>query len=193
MAINDVYRVAIEAEIAGQKLVNVLHYRQNSISLVEIGAEFVLTCVEEELIPAYALLVSASVSFRRITAVQVAELGETAERGIDVPGGISGETYALQVSPLLSWKTGMAGRSNRGRTYLFPPGEGQIGAGGVIAAINRPDYLALANQMKSIGTTLQPGAFSLGIYSKKESVWNVVTSVVLRDYAATQRSRRPIQ
>lgn len=193
MAINSIYRLAIEAEIAGQKFVNVLHYRQNTISLTEIGAEFLLTACEETLIPAYALLVSSSVSFRKITATEVVEGGEMAERGLDVAGGVAGETYAFQVCPLLSWRTGQVGRSNRGRTYLFPPSESVMAAGGTIASANKPDYNALAETMKEFGTLLSPAAFTLGVYSRKEGLWNRVTSHVLRDYGATQRKRRPAQ
>lgn len=92
---------------------------------------------------------------------------------------------------IVSWRTGYAGRSYRGRSYLpaFCEGaqtQGYLVAGTVTALTG---YLDTFLALYGVGGT--DTNWQLGIWSDKLAVFTPVTSYLLRSTMGTQRRRRP--
>jgi hypothetical protein len=193
MAINDIFKLSVVGRFPnGQEWVNVHYYKQ----LVT----FILTQPEQGLVDDFQATVEADLlqgmngdMFLDQYEVRQVSGGLAA---LDVPVGLtgtggSGDMLSPMDCPLVSWRTGLIGRANRGRTY-FPSILESLQANGVISAAGLTFYQTVADDhitLKDALTGLQSD-WSKVIFHTDASDSPVVTTGLVRNQLATQRRRR---
>jgi len=163
----------IIGEIHGQETVNVMHFATNAqiqdqgqldTVLLEL-AQALLECAVQTLIPA----VTSDWKLIRTDAKRIyPELGDPIVA--TAPPNTVGELSATSVSfaaSLVHLRSGLAGRSGRGRVFLPPPGESEVTA----SDMDGPTAVALAAFLaclagKFLGNS-PTTAWRLGVLSRK--------------------------
>lgn len=110
--------------------------------------------------------------------------------GLAVQGIRTGEQLPPQVSAVLTLRTGLIGRSYRGRIYLPPANEGAS-----IAGVWGPGYQGFC---QDFGNTLALGVTNsvtgwgatCGVYSRLRDEFNPIQTVNVQATPGTQRRRR---
>lgn len=140
MATGDIVRLSIESLFNGETtVVNVFHYRQETELILDTPAEDVIQAWVGGAQPTYLAAISEGNVLQVARAVQLTGAPLTiAEVELTGSGTRAGTGLTPQSSPCISWRTGIAGRRNRGRTYMPPVPQtdnnaGVIGAGLVAA------------------------------------------------------------
>lgn len=200
MATGDTYRLAIQSNFTGvDQIVNVFHYRQTA----DGGAEpnKALACILAWGVTAeasYLDLLSARITLELFQAKGVDGSTEEAELGVTLNGtGGSGDIVPLTSSPIISWRTGQAGRRKRGRSYLPPAEEANQDAGNLTSgAITELEAFAAAALLVDTG---EGDEFELVIFSPENltaspprsgTIITPVTAAIVRSNMGTQRRRR---
>jgi hypothetical protein len=88
---------------------------------------------------------------------------------------------------VVSWKTGLGGRSFRGRTYLGPISQAVITSAGVVSAGSRT---TIQNAATALIAALDTVGMPLAVYSRKLGEATPVTSAAVGTTVDTQRRRR---
>lgn len=197
MAIGDVYKLSVVGNFGlGQTFVNTFHYRQENFVL-GAEAEDLANQWLTDVMPLYLpLLMSSSV----VQTIEVRQVTGDPLTGFDLPvvqpGTIAGEQLPPQSAPLISWRTSVLGRRNRGRSYLPAPSEGTQTAGSLSAGyIATAEAFAVGVKQLLVLAVLQ---WQFVIYGKAcpdcdpVRTENIipVTSHIIRADIATQRRRR---
>lgn len=125
-----------------------------------------------------------------LTEVQLTDIGAaggaTASYGTSLAGGSSASPLPPQNCMVLSWKTGRAGRSYRGRTYLPGIGEDKVDGGGtIVGTFSNGLRLAAQQVLEDLATAGYP----LIVLSRTLSLGTAVTSVAVDSRIDTQRRR----
>lgn len=124
MAVNDIYRLRVYWRFGDQVSINTIHLR----TLTETGvinrdelAQYLLDDCET----AWGALVTSAATYLGISLQRIAPvaLDPVVKEAVGVSGQVLGEPLPRQVCGLISWRTGEAGRSNRGRMYVPFPSE----------------------------------------------------------------------
>jgi len=89
---------------------------------------------------------------------------------------------------VITWRSSLAKRSGTGRTFLGPSAAGLLDADGTIQTASLNILRAGADAFASSQGT--GGAWTYGIWSKKDQVLHPLQSAVIRDRFAVLRSRR---
>jgi hypothetical protein len=203
MAINGIYRLSArwENNLTGDDIVNVWHFRQDEITILDTPGEDLVQAFVTECIPVYAALVAASYTLNLFSVRQVEGGEEIYEEAVSHPGtrGTAATQLPSTVACVLSWKTGLAGRRRRGRTYMPVTVEGDLDTGQFIAAyLDGVDAFAL-NMIDDMATgTVGHAAWAFGIWSAPQTVplptpptmFTQVTQGIARANPGTVRSRR---
>lgn len=193
MAVGEIYRLAVRnsgVNVSGE-VVNVFHFRQVDPSPTGNGASNIVNQFNTNLIPEYTACFSSSVqtlgySARNLTTVTE---GFDFTRGTPAPGLILGDMSPPQIATLIQWKTGLVGRSYRGRTYMPPPGEAAINSAGALDATIIANLGVFATQLMTIPATAQYAGFQLVIWSEKLLLATLVASFSIEGGVRTQRKR----
>lgn len=193
MAIGDVYKLSIVGRFGfGGQWVNTHYYKQ--IDAVLIGSD------EQALVDDWL----AQVETQFLGILNTGEILDQLEvrqvlGGInaldhpvgDVGTGGSGEKLPPMDCALISWRTGLIGRANRGRTYFPSPFE-SFQAGGALTVGAVGQYQDLADVMITLNdatTGLLPRWQKVIWHTSVADSPEVVTGLV-RNLIATQRRRR---
>jgi hypothetical protein len=208
MSVNDVTKLAFIHSMIGADgdIIVTHHYRQtqaNSLTMtVTAGVESLVARWQAEVQDDWLAsqsdrLVLESIQARSITDPQV---------GIDVAVGVAGDlppiglgTTSLRVAPVVSLRTGLIGRSFRGRNFLPPPNETDI-ENGVLETILIDLIDAYYDEALILSDAQIPTAslWQMTIYSPTLSlveetvVDNLVTTHLTRSVAGTQRGRQRV-
>lgn len=193
MAVGDVYRLAIEGTPNDvDTFANILHYRQTLTQLPGLtSAESLIEAFVADAMPAYQAIMYEGFAFKACRVAQVTGGAEVAEEALTLfgTGAASGEFLPYQSAAIISWRTGQAGRSKRGRSYLFTPLEGdQVGGNLSAGYISLMDDIVAAWQSITHPTNL--AEFELVVWSATLLSAQVVTAGISRGLIGTQRSRR---
>jgi hypothetical protein len=144
-------------------------------------------------------LMPPAITSDRLTVVDVSP-GTAAEAELDytaVAGGrSSGDQLPQQSAAVITWRTGLAGRSFRGRTYLPGLGEGDQ-VDGVLNGTYETDAAAFAAQMLAVfGVGGSDTNWQFVVISEVSSgsprvppIGTPVTAAVVRPFIQTQRRR----
>lgn len=193
MAINDIYRLAVEcgAVNASGLVVNVFHYRQTTVNPVSSGAAELVNAFNTSLSALYVACFSSSAQLESYKArnLTVPTEGFDLTRGTPLAGTVTGDMIAPQNAELISWRTGLIGRSYRGRTYLPPTGESAVGSAGALGAGQLAAMAAFATAAMSIAATANWAGFQLLVYSPTLGTGTPVTSYAVRGGIVIQRKR----
>lgn len=190
MAVNDVFRVAIEGSVtSGQVIVNVLHYEQVA-EVVGAPASVLGGLVVSDLIPAYAGIASGC-GFDLVRIAQVRGGLAVAEVAAGIPSSLGGDSLPPNAPVVLRKKTGLAGRSRRGRMFLFPTSEAYQSEGAVqVTGTFGSNMDAFRAQILGLGDDGGGGfQFRLTIWSKELEISTLVTDTQVSPYIKNLRSR----
>jgi len=189
MAVGDVFKMALELTFTGNdQIVNTFHYRQE-LPVIGNAAEDLGNQWLTDVFPTYQLFLSNRIVLALITIRPVPPALETADITVGVSGlHGAGDIVPLSDSPIVSWRTGLVGRSRRGRVYLPPPQESVQDAGN----LSLP-YITLIDNWASINLQL----LELGIpqwqqvvYSPTINISTPITAWIVNNNMGDQRRRR---
>lgn len=192
MASGDVFRLSVEGRgPQGQQLVNVHHYIEGAGVTGAPGPALVAAwqaTAEDSFHNTFSN--TCSINKYTVRGVTDPNYGYEVELVTPVSGEQTGDAVAPQDAAIITWRTGIIGRSFRGRTYMWPMHEGSVSGGainsGYAAALNE-----FAEDAISIVSTTPAGAFVKGIWSTVLQEATPVISWVVRPYLKTQRRRSP--
>lgn len=195
LALNDVVEAKFFNRDQAQTGINVLHYKVTAVAGGSLTDQQVVDSLSTTAAPLYKGLMSGTTSYsgarlQRVTPLPMpVAVSSTNGAGAGTAGGTP---QSSQTALLITKRTALAGRANRGRTYLpflsinFISGIGEVNAGGIAAAT------AYANGMFATITVVVGGAsVSLQpVIFQRATLTNVpITSLVIRAAYATQRRR----
>lgn len=192
MAIGDWFRLIVKFNDTGDlnTVINTLAFRQETGLVLDTEGEDLVGAYRDIIEPAYLPLVSSQLYLRKYTVRGITDplyIYESAD--LSEQGTAGGEGLPPQCSCVVTLRTGVAGRRNRGRSYLAPTGEGAT-AGGVFTA----GYIDAVNPMFAdmlpLGGGLEFAEWQLGVWSEVAAAGRPVLTVTPQPVVATQRRRR---
>lgn len=193
MAVNDIYRVAVEQTLGSDQIVNVVHYR-TTLSVGTLASEVaaLAEALEEDYAPAWVTFHAAAVRLDRFIVRSVTNPTMGSEIAIGDQGAVTGTVLNAQFAPMSLLRTGLIGRSYQGRIFHAPPVEADW-EGAALSTAWLTRLAAFHNAIVQIGITTGGGTFAwqLGVYSKKLNQINDVTGIEGFLYPRSQRKRRP--
>ena len=195
MAVGDVYRLSVqfEREVSADDAVNVFHFRQGSGTIFDTPGEDLVEAFIDQIQPTYVAIVSSAYDLVRYAVRQVTGGLEVYEQGtlVDCTRGTDETQLPAQSTCVISWRSGLAGRSRRGRTYLPPTAEGDI-VSGVFDTAYLDGVEAMAGDIIAMAQSggVSYGNWEFGIWSETLGTFTPVTFALVRSVPATQRRRR---
>lgn len=110
--------------------------------------------------------------------------------GIDPPiaGQFGGEPLPGNVSVTQSWRSGLAGKKYRGRTYVPGLGEGQVDA---TDRIGSADVVGLGNAAMQLIIDIAALGLGLVIFHRADNSITPIISVIIEALVDSQRRRLP--
>lgn len=193
MAAGDIWRLSANVLMFDQEQVNVWHFEDTSGATPDAG-QSLLNAFEDAALPSYRALFSNQGYVQLVEARQVTGGSAVAQRSYDTSNGIGlrsgSDTLPLQAAAIITWRTGLAGRSRRGRSYLPSTIEGDIGQAGGIGSTYAGLLADFATDLLTMVTPVSLDEWQLHVWSPTLSVATRVTEFVVRPYLGTQRSRR---
>lgn len=109
---------------------------------------------------------------------------------VGVDGAVDQAIMTPQDSIVFSWRTPLAGKSYRGRSYMPPPDRSRVGNDGLIDATSlgqfADDAVLLVDAVNGAGLG---NVWTFGVWSRKLEVFTPVTSVKVGNRVDTMRSR----
>ena len=173
--------------------INVLWYEVLIDASVLLPAQQVADAVATATAPLYADLVGITAQYQGCKLAKPLLIPQPAPVYSSLPtiGTITGDPLPSQICGVVSWRTNLAGRSYRGRSYLPFPAE----ADNNVDEIPSTDYMTRlstwASFTKSMNLVIDTHdvTMNLMVYSKTEGVFNYVTDYVGRRKWGTQRRR----
>lgn len=193
--INDIYEARIICTQANQISINVRHYRVSSKAGTGATDGQIANIVSLSFHQVYKDVMASSASFRGVGVKRIRPLPASGETTtiLDLgPGSQAGDPLPLQTSGMITLKTGLAGRSFRGRVYVPFPAEVDNGATGVPTAgyLTRLDTLAARFLLTlTAGSAGNTNDLAPVVFSRKLNDVVVLTQTIGRPRWATQRPR----
>lgn len=198
MAVGDVWRVSFEGTLLGAEYVNVFHYKAKSVganptSFASRIATLLYTPVATQLRDTWVL--------SAFHARQLAVPAPVVDGSVSVTGGVStGDTLPPQCALVVSLRTGLAGRSHRGRIYLGGYAEQYQASGQWLASIYTFVQSTLDTMVLELGDSGSSADYTWGVWSRKlggedPGPYNLgagffpITDAIVRTTVHTQRRR----
>lgn len=194
MEINDVIQVKLFSYMGNQLGLNVRHYLvgtkvNDGATLAEIAADLAATFS-----PLYEVLMTNTAEFVGVSAQRILPTPITAaEMAFENNSGVAGTTpLPQQVSGIITLRTALAGRANRGRVYIPFPDESDNSANHVPEASYGVDLTALAAEfVANQSVTGAAGSNTLVpvVFHRDLDTTTVITGARANGAWATQRRR----
>lgn len=195
MAVGDTYRLSIRSDFenGGDDAVNVWHFKQKTANVLPNAMADLVLAWKGQAMSAYQGTFASSYAMALASVKQITGgLGvyEEVLVGFGTSGGLA-TMLPTTVSGLVSWKSGLAGRSKNGRTYLPASNEEQL-ANGIWTSAYLTGMNNFALQMLGMGThaILLYGQWEIGVYSPLGGGFTKFISHISRSIPATIRRRR---
>ena len=195
MAVGDIFKLAVIWKTVDERssFVNTFHYRQETDLIFDEPGEDLVQAFKAEAQAPYRNLVTSVALITQYSVYGITNpLYVYEESPTPVAGTVSGEALPLQDAAVITWRTGLAGRSRRGRTYLPPTGESNQNGGVLIGS-----YLALMDTFANVAKVLneselnlQVAKWQMGVWSATYQYFHPVTTHIARQTICTQRRRR---
>lgn len=196
VALNDILSLQVICNNVEQTSFNTFHYIITATAppapfVSDVGVAF-----DTLMAPLFKACMSANSVYEGVRAQKIAPLPVTAQALISAhtgAGTAGGNDLPRQTAGLISWKTDLAGRGFRGRTYVPFPSSTFLTPGGHTTAGYQTAVLAIANA--AIGfTAVAAGGGScgllLGVYHRKTlTITPIVSPARVRLFWATDRRR----
>lgn len=193
MGVGDITRLAVTTlnRNSFEQLVNVFHYKNVDGIFEPTDPLDLIAAWRDRAEASYAGVMSSNNEIIKLEARMITGGADVAETFLNppVPGGQGGDIMAQQTCPLISWRTGQAGRSFRGRSYLPVTSEVNLDNGFFV-----PSYVtvmeAFGTEAVNLAGSPTHATWQMVIWSRVLSSGTDVTSFIARNIPATQRSRR---
>lgn len=195
MAIGNVYKLAVlwENVTTRDDAVNVFHFRQKTANVYVPAPVDLVEAFIGQAEGNYRGVVNSQYGLSKYVVTQVTGGVEMYERvGLGVgTAGTAGSMLPTTDSPLISWRTGFAGRRNRGRTFL-PPSDEVYLSGGMWTSTFIALVESCALGMMNVGThaSVLYGQWEIGVWSAVGAAFKPFTGAIARVVPATMKSRR---
>lgn len=193
MAIGDFYTLTVKAEniASGDDAVNVLCFQQQTGLVLDEPGEDLVEAWQDTCQPLYITLLSSAYTLTGLTVRAKSDPEYIYEAsGLNVNGTSTGDCLPPVSAPLVSLRTGFAGRRNRGRIYMPPTSELHQVAG-VLQTTYTDAWADYIDSMLPAGGGLEFAQWQLSVWSEANNAGRPVTTYLLRTILATQRRRRP--
>jgi len=190
-----VAEVVVVGNMHGSQTINVWHFGRETpfnvdtiVEDLQALAVALAQCIQQTLLPA----VTSDWTFEKVKAKTILG-GESDEVEATFAGSHVGQLSPASVSftaSLLNLKTGGGGRSGRGKKFLPPAGETEIGA----SDLDGPTLILLGAFIacvvqKFLGNPTDSG-WNLVVWSRKNTAAREVKSIIASPHVACMRSRR---
>lgn len=178
-----IIQLSLVGQVAGQAVVNVLHFEKEAVAdallitdgLHQADGTALATDFGTNLAATWKACHTQDYSFQKIVAQVLETNGQVSHRLVATEvttgaglGTIAFNTDDMATSCVVKWRTPIAGRSHRGRSYVGP-----LNAGLVIEGVVQASYLTLVNAWRDAvvarytGSPAPPTAtWNLTIYSR---------------------------
>lgn len=193
LALNTVVKVRTFCSLNSQLGINVRHYQVNSVA-GDVTPTDLADMFDTLWAPLYKPMMPAAAQYRGIGVTFISPLPASIEYYSNDQAGqgtASGNPMPAQVCGMLSYRTNLAGKKNRGRNYIpFPAA--------VFASIDETPSAAYTALGAALGDAVgyadydggaDNAALQLIVYPGASPLTRAVQAVVFRDKWATQRRR----
>lgn len=199
MATGDVWRLSFEGLIQAQQMINTWHIRMKSGSGTPLGAVAYLNTNFYQLIKTN---LSNAWSISVVHGFQYVDPANLYEQLLSIPAGsLSSESLPPQDAAVATLRTGIAGRSRRGRHYWAGLTESSQNHGAIDSAWVAAVQTYYDDLVAALGSGGSNADYEWGVWSKKlgepsPHVYNLtsgfrpITEVVVRDIVRSQRRRQ---
>lgn len=194
MAVGDIYRLAaIGVGRQNQQLVNVWHYKQLDPTIIISAGEGLTAAWVDQVQAAFLKTFAGGAALQSLSVRGVSD--PTYGFDLDIDGhpsgtGGSGDELPPMNAAVITWKTGLIGRSYRGRTFCWPISESSQ-AHGVCTSGYLADLQSFGDTAIVVSNVLLPqnGSWQMVIHSATHGVNTLVTQAVARPQIHLQRRR----
>lgn len=196
MAAGDIWRIAFEGALANQLTVNIWHVKFKSVGASIAGAVTYLDTNLYQLLKTYQA--TSQVGYT-VHAVQLASAPPVYDTTITATGTVVTELLPPQIAMIASLRTGIAGRSYRGRLYLPGFTEATASGGGVDVVAKAAIQGYFDDLVAAIGSGGSDTDYEWGVWSPKlggasppynlSAGWHAITEVIVRGNWGVQRRR----
>jgi hypothetical protein len=195
MAVGSIYEVKVRSLAAEGQLFNLLHYTQTAgPAEAEVQTQTALALAwdaacSQEWVDVYPTVWTlADVAVSRI--VPLPRQAETL-RALNVPGNRAVTPLPAEVAVVLTKRSPIAGKANRGRVYLSGAAQADTSGGKVIAGAYATAAQLLADKLATVLTTVgPPRTFAPCIYHRLTFDYTIITSCLVRPVLRAQRRRQ---
>jgi hypothetical protein len=194
-AVGAIIRSRVVENVGVQIAEQILHWYVSAVAGTGATDQQIADAIDAFMGPVLKPMISAWANYRGVGVQQIVPLPKPIERVATAQagaGGVAGDALPLQCSGLLTFRSPLAGKSNRGRCYIPFPGETQSSNAGEPTA----GYLtSLGGLATTLVTPFTAGAggntntLQLCIYSRKLATKQLVTTISVGQHFATQKRR----
>jgi hypothetical protein len=184
MPVGDIYKTRVVTSVNGQNGINVLHFQLTGITGTGSNDATMASTLDHLINGEYKALMANSVTYRGIGTQRIFPLPVLLEAtSVGFAGSGTGGVGLMggNVAGLISWRTAVAGRKGRGRSFIPFPSSVQNTSGGNPIASYLTSLNVLAGTLKTtltVGTAPNQWTFTFGVYGKKTNSFTpVVTSI----------------
>lgn len=195
MAVGDIYEVKLFTQQGPQMGLMVFHYRVSAISAPEATVDQIAAAMEGSFASLVKAVMTAQADFRGASARKVRPLPigvEFLTGNFPGPGTIGGDPLPPQVSGIITLRSALAGRANRGRKYVPFPAEASNDTGFAPTAAYLTVMTNLANEfddMQNVPNGAGSSDLTPVIFHRLLGTTTDVTFALVRNAWATQRRR----
>jgi hypothetical protein len=193
MAVGDVYKLTAVWLTSGAAMaINSWNFRQVDDLIFDTPGEDLVSRFQDEVQAGYAVMVASPYALVRYEVRGQSDPTYGEDFPVTgVPGGVAGEALPFQTAPLISWRTALIGRANRGRTYLPPTGESQASSGVLSSGFLTGMGLFVDAMLAMDDPNVLYAGWELVIWGGTPPSAKPVTAGLPRNLVATQRRRVP--
>jgi len=193
----EIAEAVVHGDVDGVSIANVLHFQQpggyNQSSLDALAA-----AVAARVISDYKPIINDSVNFDSVTCKGLEFINDitSSDNSIAGPGSDASASLPANVSPCVTLRTNLTGRSARGRFYSFPIGTAALSAMNTVSTTWETDIVGfltgLLGDAAGIGWTFVVLSKQTGGSPRLLGVGFEITDIVMRNRTTdSQRGRLP--
>jgi len=190
MALNDIFQAALQFNIKGEKVANVLHFKQTSSDVILPANEDLVAGIREDIWPSYQAILSEDVTLQSIACKKISPaLGGSVVVPVNEAGTVAEDTMPTQSTVVATLYSDSIGARFRGRIYISGVPKTLVQDGRILNSA-ATDFVTFLDTLK---TTVQAGTgatFAPGVWSVYASIFSQYTYHELRAFTHTLRGRR---
>jgi len=194
MALNDVYKFAIAHNFNGLSRMVTTHHYEVTGGPGNGSAQDIVATWQALVMPEWRGTFTSRMDLAELECKAVRPIGQELEIVSIALGGLlpdsAGDIASFILAPVVSLRTGLSGKSRRGRNYLMPPTENYMSDGKIngtlIAAIN-----LYYNAARTLVGAADGTEYTMTIFSRLPSALStIVTNHITRDVMGKQSRRQ---